>query len=153
MDKNKIHVLNPTSIEQSILRTSLLPDYSKWLSTNADHQNTQIAGFEIGRIHFKEKEQYREQSIAAIVLAALSPHRDTKAQTYDFFDLKRHRGKSVHRTENFPPVEFRKSSFPTLHPGRQAALYAGQLEIGSLGGKVHPEILRRLDFRAENPFC
>ena len=145
-DKTKIHVLNPTSIEQSILRTSLLPGLLNVVKYNSDRQNHEIAGFEIGRIHFKEKEQYKEQLMAAIVLSGPTApmHWDLKPKPCDFYDLK---GllESLFTELQLPQVEYKAGSSPLLHPGRQAALFVGELEIGSLG-EVHPEVLRRLDF-------
>jgi phenylalanyl-tRNA synthetase beta chain len=61
-----VRVLNPTSIEQSILRTSLLPGLLQAVKFNWDHQNHEIAAFEIGHIHFKDGDNYKEQSVAAI---------------------------------------------------------------------------------------
>ena len=46
-----VKVLNPTSIEQPILRTSLLPGMLQVVKYNFDHQNPNIHGFEIGRVH------------------------------------------------------------------------------------------------------
>ena len=140
-----ITVLNPTSIEQSVMRTSLLPGLLQVIKYNWDHQNQNIAGFEVGRIHFKENDQYKEQSIAGLILSGKrSPHHwDSKPEDFDFFDLKG-------MIENLlgelkvADVHFEENHLKSFHPGRQAAVYAGALEVGSLG-EVHPAILRRLD--------
>ena len=50
-----ISVLHPSSIDQSVLRASLLPGLLQVVKYNCDHGNEAIAGFEVGRIHFKEK--------------------------------------------------------------------------------------------------
>lgn len=139
-----VKVLNPTSIEQSILRTSMLPGLLQVVKYNWDHQNQDIAGFEIGRIHFKENEKYLEQSVAAIVLSGKStPHHwDGKPKNYDFYDLKG-------IIENLLgglniEVTFKSNDLPMLHPGRQSSIYAGSILIGSFG-EIHPTVLRRLD--------
>ncbi len=140
-----IHVLNPTSIEQSILRTSLLPGLLQVVKYNIDHQNRDISGFEIGRTHFKEEDNYKEQAVAAIILTgSRNPyHWDKKSESVDFFDLK---GivENLLSLLNVDDVIFKPSSFSTLHSGRQASIFVGELEIGSLG-EVHPSIQRRLD--------
>ncbi|MFN4175024.1 MAG: phenylalanine--tRNA ligase subunit beta, partial [Parachlamydiaceae bacterium] len=41
-------------------------------------------------------------------------------------------------------VSYRPSKLPSLHPGRQAAIYSGNLEVGSFG-EIHPQVARRLD--------
>lgn len=143
--KQWVRVLNPTSIEQSVLRTSLLPGLLQVVKFNWDHQNHDVAGFEIGRIHFKDGDQYREQSMAAIVLSGKSrqQHWDSKPEDADFFDLKGMVENLLNELK-VADLAFKPSHFNALHPGRQAAVFAGALEIGALG-EVHPAVLRRLD--------
>jgi phenylalanyl-tRNA synthetase beta chain len=140
-----IHVLNPSSIEQSILRTSLLPGLLQVVKYNIDHQNHQINGFEIGRIHFKIGEQYKEQSVAAIILSGPAHvyHWDDKPVVYDFFDLKGI-AENFLKELNISSVVYKNLRLPTFHTGRQASLFVDSLEIGSIG-EIHPAILRRLD--------
>ncbi len=144
-EKLWVRVVNPTSVEQSILRTSLLPGLLETVKYNWDHQNQDIAGFEVGRIHFKDGEQYREQTMASIVLSGKSRpmHWDEKPKEYDFFDLK---GivENLLSELKVADVKFKSTHLKTLHPGRQASIFVGNLELGSLG-EIHPSILRRLD--------
>lgn len=144
-EDSMIKVLNPTSIEQSILRTSLLPGLLQTVKYNWDHQVQDIGGFEVGRIHFKEGDQYKEQSVAGIILAGKNqpPYWDRKPVEFDFFDLKG-------MIENFlqeldiENVSYKENALNCFQPGRQAAIYVGSLEIGSMG-EIHPSIVRRLD--------
>ncbi|HEV8050993.1 MAG TPA: phenylalanine--tRNA ligase subunit beta, partial [Parachlamydiaceae bacterium] len=143
-DSSCVKVLNPTSIEQSILRTSILPGLLQVVKYNWDHQNQEIAGFEIGRAHFKDGESYREQSLAAIILSGKSRpnHWDEKPKNYDFYDLKGIIENLL--AELNIDVTFKSSKLPMLHPGRQSSIYAGTLEIGSFG-EIHPTVMRNLD--------
>lgn len=140
-----IKVLNPTSIEQSILRTSLLPGLLQVVKYNVDHQNHDISGFEVGRVHFKQNENYNEQSLVGIVLTGKSrPHFwGDKPHDVDFFQLKGML-ENLFKELNIGNVTFKPSAYPTLHSGRQAAIYVGDLELGSMG-EIHPAIQRRLD--------
>lgn len=144
-EASMIKVLNPTSIEQSILRTSLLPGLLEVVKYNIDHQNHDLSGFEIGRVHFKENDNYEEQSVAGIILTGKSfpYHWENKPQPVDFFTLK---GmiEAMFKELGIGDSVFKPSQYPTLHSGRQAAIYVGDLEVGSLG-EVHPAIQRRLD--------
>lgn len=140
-----VRVLNPTSVEQSVLRTSLLPGLLQVVKYNWDHQCPNISGFEIGRVHFKKGDQYIEQSVAGIILSGKRhPHSwDGKAEEFDFFDLKgivENMLAGLH-VEN---VSFKPNTLEIFHSGRQGAVYVGSLEIGSIG-EVHPSIQRRLD--------
>ena len=140
-----VKVVNPTSIEQSILRTSLMPGLLQTVKFNHDRENHDIAGFEVGRIHFKKEEQYKEQSVVGIILTGKNRprHWDRKPSDIDFFDLK-----GV--IENLlggiggEGFVFQSSRLPIFHPGRQAGIFAKSLRIGTLG-EVHPAIVRRLD--------
>jgi phenylalanyl-tRNA synthetase beta chain len=143
-DSGQVKVLNPTSIEQSILRTSLLPGLLQVAKFNWDHQNHEIAGFEIGRIHFKDADRYIEQSVAGLLLSGKSfpYHWDDKPKNFDFFDIK---GMIESLMEELNiEISFKNSELPMLHPGRQASIYIDTLKIGAFG-EIHPTVLRRLD--------
>lgn len=140
-----VTVLNPTSIEQSILRTSLLPGLLQVVKHNVNHQNHDIAGFEIGRIHFREGDSFKEQSVAGIILSGKSrPHHwEEKPKEYDFFDLK---GMIENLLERLGITDhvFKNLGLKMFHSGRQASVIANSLDIGSFG-EIHPSILRQLD--------
>lgn len=144
--ESMVHVMNPTSVEQSILRTSLLPGLLQVVKYNVDHQNHHISGFEIGRIHFKESEsQFNEQSVAAIVLSGKSRPQDwaQKPHDYDFYDLK---GivENLLKEIGVTDYKFKNLGMQIFHSGRQASIFVDSLEIGSIG-EIHPAIQRRLD--------
>lgn len=140
-----IKVMNPISIEQSILRTSLLPGLLQLIKYNIAHQNHDLYGFEIGRIHFKDEEQFKEQSVVGLVLTGKAlPHTwDSKPRDYDFFDLKGIIENILTELRVFD-VAFKPNQLEIFHTGRQAAIFVGSLEIGSIG-ELHPAIIRRID--------
>lgn len=144
-ENTMISVMNPSSMEQSVLRTSLLPGLLQVVKYNVDHQNHDISGFEVGRVHFKQGERYEEETVVGIVLSGKPEPQnwDQKSQEADFFDLKGivENLLSLLQIKN---VTFKIGSLPTFHGGRQASIYVGDLEIGSLG-EVHPSVQRRLD--------
>ena len=140
-----VYVLNPTSVEQSILRTSLFPGLLQVVKHNIDHQKKDIAGFEIGRIHYKDKERYGENLMIALCMSGKSApaHWDRKPKSFDFYDLK---GKleELFDALGIGPLSFEKSENSLLHPGRQASVSLNGIEVG-LMGEVHPSIQTRLD--------
>lgn len=139
-----VKVLNPTSVEQSILRPSLLPGLLQVVKHNLDHKNPSIHGFEIGKIHFKNEEQYAEQSTLALVSTGQStPHHwSEKPEETDFFTLKGSLENQLSAL-NIQNYSFTPSDITNLHPGRQARIYIGEREAGYLG-EVHPATLRKL---------
>lgn len=140
-----VKVLNPTSIEQSILRTSLLPGLLQTIKYNVDHQNHDISGFEIGRIHFKDNDKYKEHSVAAIILTGKSQIEswNDKPAHVDFYDLK---GiiENLLDENGIKGYTFKEHKLKTFHDARQAGIFVGDLEIGSMG-EIHPAIIRKLD--------
>src|SRR5581483_30431 len=140
-----ISVLNSHSAEQSVLRATLLPGLMQAVKYNWDHGNANIAAFEVGRVHFKEKDNYFEPSTAGIILSGKRTpyHWDPKPVEFDFFDLKG-------MVENFlaslkiEGVHFAISHLHNFHPGRQAKVMKGDTVLGILG-EVHPDQVAKLD--------
>ena len=140
-----ICVLQPSSIDQSVLRPSLLPGLLQVVKHNRNHSNDNLSLFEIGRIHFKDGEDFKEFSTAAVMITGESSpyHWDPKPKEVDFFDLKGIMENfliSLHIGE----VEFVPSHLHNFHPGRQASIKIGKQMIGVLG-EVHPGHIQKLD--------
>lgn len=140
-DGSTLRVLHPRSVDQSVLRTSLLPGMIKVAQQNFNFQQNDLALFEIGRIHYKEGDKIEEPSCASILLAGLSrhPHFDRKPSPFDFFDLKGMIENLAHHL-HLRNVEFQPSNLHTLHPWRQAQVKIGDNTIGVFG-EVHPELV------------
>jgi phenylalanyl-tRNA synthetase beta chain len=142
-----VRVLRPSSIDQSILRPSLLPGMLKIARFNQDHGTTDLSLFEIGKIHFREKTLYKEQLLCALVLKGkVSPYyHSPKVRSADFFDLKG-TVENLFANLKVPRILFESSHFHSLHPFQQAKIVVGGVTIGSIG-QIHPEILLLLDIK------
>lgn len=144
-EEERIQILNPTSIEQSMLRPSLLPGLLQVVKHNHDHQVQSFKGFEIGQIHFKRNDHYHEQSVIACICTgeATPPHWSGEERPFDLFDLK---GllESLLEMIGVSSLIVKPLTLPIFHPGRQGALFVNELELGSFG-EIHPAIQRRLD--------
>ncbi len=141
-----ISVLHPSSIDQSILRATLLPGLLQAMKYNQDRQMRDISGFEVGRIHFKEGQSYLEQSSAALILMGEDRpyHFDPKPKEVDFFDLKGHVENLLHAL-GIENVTFEISHLHNFHPGRQARIQAKGLDfLLGVMGEVHPSHLHAL---------
>lgn len=140
-----IRILNPTSIEQSILRPSLLPGLLQVVKYNFDHQNMTLSGFEIGSIHTKQNEQFIEGAAAGIIMTGKNgpAYWGTKPEEVNFYDIK---GilENVFREIGIESFSFEQSQMSLLHTGRQAAIYVDNHVAGFIG-EIHPAILRKID--------
>lgn len=133
-----ISVLQPHSLDQSVLRPSLLPGLLQVVKHNYDRENQDLSGFEMGKVHFHLKDEYIEQSAIGIILTGNnSPyHIDPKPRAYDFFDLK---GiiENLCKLLHIEPLIFSPSHLHNFHPNRQALITCQDSVIGSLG-ELHP---------------
>lgn len=143
-EREEIHVLRPSSVDQSILRISLLPGMLQTVKHNFDRQNEDLSIFEVGKIHFKDGDHYRERLTAAILLTGKmrSHHWGIKAEDVDFFDLK---GILENLLEGFRVSggSFEPTHLKSFHPGIQGEVTAQGLRLGVLG-EVHPNRLKQL---------
>lgn len=149
-EKNNHHietlfVLQSKSNDYSALRTSLLPGLLQVVKYNLAHQNPNIFGFEVGRIHCKEKESFLEQSSVAILLSGLNTpyHHDPKPKEIDFFDLKGIVENFLHAF-TLSNITFEVSHLHNFQTGRQAKVKQGDVVLGVLG-EINPFILQELD--------
>jgi len=127
------------------LRTSLLPGLLQVVKYNHDHQNRDISGFEIGRVHFKKEEgHYHEDTVVGIIQTGHNHpyHWEEKPREFDFFDLKGIVENMLEGAGIECPL-YKNNALPYFHTGRQAAIYIDQLQIGTMG-EVHPSIARQL---------
>jgi phenylalanyl-tRNA synthetase beta chain len=144
-ENSTIHVLHPRSIDQSVLRTSLLGGLLQVVKHNINHQVETLNAFEVGRIHFREKNELLETSCAGILLTGKSRHHhfDRKPEEFDFFDLKG-MVENLCDALRIARYSFEPAHLHTLHPWRQAKIKSGDVTIGVIG-EVHPQLLLKLD--------
>ena len=139
-----IHVLHPSSVDQSILRPSLLPGFLQMIRHNLDHQTSSLSCFEIGLVHYKQENSYHERPTLGVVLTGqTSPDFwQDKSKEADFFDLK---GilENLFESLNISSVGFTQTQNKQFHPGKQALIESGDCVLGSLG-EVHPQVLGEL---------
>lgn len=138
--ENLVTVLHPRSMEQSVLRASLLPGLLLCVKHNVDHGRENFSAFEVGKIHMREGEQFKEYSTAAIVLCGRNApfHWDPIPKASDFFDLK---GILENVLSSLGvEVTLETSHMHVFHPGRQARMHCKDAFIGALG-ELHPELL------------
>lgn len=146
--RHLIKVTNPTSVEQSILRPTLLPGLLEVVKHNVDHQHPNLAAFEVGKVHFKSDDgDFLEQPTVAIVMTgqATEGHWSREAPDFDFFDLKG-RLEALFEALGIPEsaIDFERSKHANFHPGRQADIFLDQLDIGVIG-EIHPATQGQLD--------
>ena len=129
--RNMIRIINPLGDEYSALRTQLLWSMLSVISTNVSRKVEAGRFFEISKRFFAElplKAQPAE--IPTLSLGIFG-------KDEDFFALKG----IIEALMKLcgAHTEYKRSSEPYLHPGRQAAVYANNTLAGTFG-EVHPAV-------------
>lgn len=146
-DASIIEVMHAKSVDNAILRPSLLPSFLEVIRHNLDHNNKDLAGFEIGKIHYKKENSYIEIAMLSIVLSGNTSclSWDKKGEKADFYDIK---GILENLLNNLGVEElsFFPSTHPNFHPFRQADIKIGSVELGVFG-EVHPNTLAKMGIK------
>ncbi|NGX56447.1 MAG: Phenylalanine--tRNA ligase beta subunit [Candidatus Anoxychlamydiales bacterium] len=147
-----VNVKHFKSIEQSILRPTLLPSFLEVLKFNQDRNNRNLHIYEISTVHFKKNDEVLEKWVLSILLSGKkAPYRwDKHNLDINFFDLK---GilENILDSTLFANYDFKRSKIEALHPGRSSNILINDIEIGALG-EVHPSILKAFDIKQKAYF-
>jgi phenylalanyl-tRNA synthetase beta chain len=144
-----VALANPTSVDTSELRRSLLPGLLRALAENRRQGAGHVAGFSLGRVFARENDRYHEVSVLALLLAGVWPPATIGAagRACDFSDL---RGtlESVFAELHIDGARFEPigSEAAYLHPGKAARVDIGGVACGYVGA-LHPNLIasRNLD--------
>ncbi len=139
-----VRLRNPLQADRSVLRPTLLPSLLTTAAENLKHERS-VRLFETARIYLPaDGELPHEVNALGIVLAGqrepLGRFSATDKSELDFFDLKGMIEELLSRL-GVNSVAFRRINSPALHPGRAAALVAGDDQIGILG-ELRPDRAR-----------
>lgn len=134
------HVLvsHPISIEQTLIRTSLIPGLLDTFSVNTDHPLPQRI-FEVGRISLLDETEEvgaREHlRVAAAVIGSRADFTEVKAVAESLVRELGFQGELTCR-----PIAESESTADTFIPGRGAALAHGEQALVEFG-ELHPQVL------------
>ncbi len=140
--RRAVTLLNPLGEEYSTMRTQLISSMLTVLSTNYNRKNTAVRFFEVSKLFIPRDLPLKEQPDEVPALS-LGMYGDGE----DFFTLKGIVETLVNRFALH--AEYTRSNETYLHPGRQAAIVANGITIGTFG-EVHPDIAQeyRIGVRA-----
>jgi len=146
--EKSVALLNPLSIEQSVMRLSLLPGLLDVAKRNENRQQENLLLFEIGNVFEKSIEVLPQETkfIGGIALGYKPGNWYEKAQKFDFYYVKG-------ILESFFAALGIKNYYftaagdrPYLHPGKTAKIFIAGEEIGYLG-ELHPSTQRAYEFK------
>ena len=146
-DKSGLELLNPLTMESSVMRTTLLVGLLENIKLNQSRQAQDIKLFEIGKVFYPNSNgelPEERKKFTAVATGSKEPE-VWKEGDFDFFDLK---GvvcgafealslNSVLRFEEISDIKF-------LHHGKSSKICLGSKEIGFIG-EFHPDFLEEFE--------
>lgn len=170
--RNLVQIKNPLKIEESFMRTTLIPAFIKNMMHNLSHGNRELRLFEIAKVFISQKSEEKTQTAFSLPverehLAALCYKEKSKTlyrdDAPDFYIVK---GviEAILNDLKIYDYSFVRSSEPFLHPGQSADIYIvkGQnkdsdikhedigIKIGYIGA-LSPIILDSLAIKVHKP--
>ncbi len=134
-----IEISNPINVDQSVMRTSLIPGLLDNLVTNLNYGSQAVKIFEIGTLFF----QAGESSYLGILAGGDYPANwYSKKDRFDFYDIK-----GVIELICAPETVEVSADVPSfLHPAHSASIISDLKSVGYIG-ELHPDILikRKID--------
>jgi phenylalanyl-tRNA synthetase beta chain len=131
--RNAIKLINPLGEDQSIMRTTIIPNIMDVIARNYNRKIENGQFFELSKVYLTE----------TLPLSDLADEREVLTMglygNVDFFDLK---GVVENLMEELNIKSYRilSSNHDSLHPGRTAELIINNKRIGWLG-EAHPDML------------
>jgi len=149
-----VKVENPLSDGQAIMRPTLLGSLLDAARHNVARSGPDVAIFESGTVYRAAPEgplADEHHALGALLTGALAPRswRGQPAQA-DFFAAKALLGALLERFHVDWSVQER--TWPFLHPGRSAAVLAGETMLGFIG-EVHPLVAKEWDLERTAAFA
>ena len=131
--RDSLKILNPLGEDTSIMRTTILPSMLEVVARNFNFRNPAVRLYELGRVYFKRDDGLADEP-KMLSLGAYGAGIDfykLKGSVEELLGALRVQGvRFVPETAN-----------PSYHPGRCAAVYAGDALLGVLG-QIHPLVAK-----------
>jgi phenylalanyl-tRNA synthetase beta chain len=146
----RLHLANPLSEEQGVLRSSLvMPGLVSTLRTNLRQGRRDVRVFEMGRVFGETAQGPGEESRVAVLLSGpMSSHWKSERRLADFYDAK---GvvELLGRRLGIGSFSFEPAGAPGfLHPGKAAVVSLDGQPRGYVGS-LHPDVAEGWELRDE----
>lgn len=142
--RNAVHLMNPLSEEQGVLRTTVIPSMLELAKWNLNHRNKDLKMYEIGKVYYA-KDNEELQPDERWTLALMCSGKESKGwnsieRSLDFFYLKGALENIIAAAGVKEHLEWIKNNdLPGLHPGRSAEISCNNIVLGYLG-EIHPRV-------------
>lgn len=147
-----ISLLNPLKVEESLMRTTLIPSLLKNVIDNTSHGLENIRLFEISKVFIKRDSHLPSEPIYLGIITKRENLKSLyKEDTYDFYAVKG----TIEGLLTYLKVQsftFIRSNESFLHSGQSADIYVGNEKIGFVG-VISPKVIAKLDLKTHPYIC
>ena len=150
--RSLIHILNPLSEDQAVMRTSLVPGILETMRYNMARQIKNLKIFEIGKIFLENDRQIlpREPEILMALWsgARIEPSWHGRETPCDFYDIKGAAEALMHslKLDGIRFTALAGEACEYTRPGHTARITASNLALG-LVAEIHPEVRDAYDLK------
>lgn len=131
VDAGDVVLLNPLSVERSIMRPLILPGIIEVAEYNIYHGNPDLKLFEIGRTFTRKNGVTESEHLCGLLTGRAIRFWQEKERGYDFYDAK---GAIEEIARSIQvQVEFKQGSMPFLLPSVSAEIYINGERVGFVG--------------------
>ena len=150
-----VKLLNPLTVDQSVMRTSLIPSMLETVRDNISRGEPDLKLFEWGKIFIHDDSSelpFERLFLAGIITGLYRPKEwHNRERIADFYDIKG-AVETLLGSLGLKDVIFeRDEPEPGYHPDRSCRLYLKDRVIGNLG-QVDPDIIDRYDIKTDSAF-
>jgi len=150
-----VRLLNPLTIDQSVMRTSLVPGLLGTVKTNIAHGEEDLRLFEWGNVFIKQEGEelpLEKPFLAAVMTGCAEPKTwYTAERRLDFFDIKGVM-ETLLKGLHVKDVQFKRGDMPPYyHAENSAVLDLDGSVIGHIG-KIAKEVIERFEIKSDNVY-
>ncbi|MBN8594422.1 MAG: phenylalanine--tRNA ligase subunit beta [Anaerolineae bacterium] len=146
-----VELANPLTPDRAAMRHTLLGSLIDNALTN-QRTVTRQQLFEIGQVYFKREDAKLPDEYRRLGLLITGARRatgwtqDEPDAPVDFFDLKA-MVEGLLNGLHIQNAQYRRSSHPSLHPGRSASVFVNGQHLGDFG-ELHPVVARQIEWES-----
>ncbi|MFC1533905.1 phenylalanine--tRNA ligase subunit beta [Thermodesulfobacteriota bacterium] len=153
--RSYVYLQNPLSIDQSVMRTSMVPGLLATIKENIAHGEEDLKLFEWGNIFMRNDSgelPYEKLFLTAIMTGLNKPESwHSKTESVNFYDIKG-AVESLLRALGLRRVMFKRHRPEhAYHPENFCRIYISDSCIGCLG-QINPDVMERSDVKAKDAY-
>lgn len=153
MNTSPVQLKNPLSIEQSVLRTSLIPGIVATMAMNITYEEKDLKLFEFGKIYLKNDDKNKLPEEKLVLVGAISGLCNRKEwynieRKVDFYEIKG-AVEVLLQSLGLKEILFHRRNTGGYNPENSCGIYISDILLGHMG-QLAKNILEKYEFKEED---